>query len=352
MSRFFSDKYSGLSPYVPGEQPRDRRYVKLNTNESPFPPSPLAQRLAREAAGDLYLYSDPDSKQLAEAAARYYGVGTENLVFSNGSDDLINFASMAFCDGTHPATFPDVTYGFYPVVCALNGVPYVEKPLRADFSIDPADYLDCGMTVFLSNPNAHTGLALPLSDVERIIASNPDNVVIVDEAYVDFGAESAVPLIGKYDNLLVLQTLSKSRSLAGGRLGVGIGNADLINDIHRLRYSTNPYNVNRMTAAAGIGAYNDVRYFEMCRKGIMETRAFAKVEFEQLGFESTDSAANYLLVRSPEIGGGDLYRRLKEKGILVRHFETERLRDWNRVTIGSREEMETLFAAIREILEK
>ena len=352
MSRFFSDKYKDLSPYVPGEQPRDRRSVKLNTNESPFPPSPLAQRLAREAAGDLYLYSDPDSKQLAEAAAQYYGVATENLVFSNGSDDLINFACMAFCDETHSATFPDVTYGFYPVVCGLNRVPYVEKPLKPDFSIDPADYVGCGMTVFLSNPNAQTGLALPLRDVERIVASNPDNVVIVDEAYVDFGAESAVPLVAKYDHLLVLQTLSKSRSLAGGRLGVGIGNAALINDIHRLRYSTNPYNVNRMTAAAGIGAFADVRYFETCREAIMETRAFAKAEFEKLGFESTDSKANYLLVRSPEIGGGELYRALKEKGILIRHFETERLRDWNRVTIGSREEMEALFGAIREILEK
>jgi histidinol-phosphate aminotransferase len=352
MSRFFSDKYKSLSPYVPGEQPQDRKYVKLNTNESPFPPSPIAQRLAREAAGDLYLYSDPDSKQLAEAAAQYYGVGTENLVFSNGSDDLINFACMAFCDAEHPATFPDVTYGFYPVVCGLNGVPYVEKPLRPDFSIDPADYVNCAMTVFLSNPNAQTGLALPLSDVERIVRSNPDNVVIVDEAYVDFGAESAVSLVGKYDNVLVLQTLSKSRSLAGGRLGVGIGNAELISDIHRLRYSTNPYNVNRMTAAAGIGAFADVRYFETCRKAIMETRAFAKAEFEKLGFEATDSKANYLRVRSPEIGGKDLYLALKERGILIRHFETERLRDWNRVTIGSRDQMETLFAAIREILEK
>ena len=350
MSRFFSRRYEGLTPYVPGEQPQNRRYIKLNTNESPFPPSPIAQRLAREAAGDLNLYSDPDSKKLAEAAAAYYGVGTENLVFSNGSDDLINFACMAFCDVDRPATFPDVTYGFYPVVCALNGVQYVEKPLRADFSIDPDDYVNCGMTVFLSNPNAQTGLALPLSDVERIVASNPDRVVIVDEAYVDFGAESAVPLVRKYDNLLVLQTLSKSRSLAGGRLGVGIGNAELVSDIHRLRYSTNPYNVNRMTAAAGIGAFTDVRYFETCRKKIMETRAFAKRELERLGFESTDSAANYLLVRHPKLGGKELYLALKEAGILIRHFETERLRDWNRVTIGSRDEMEALIAAVRTIL--
>jgi len=350
LSRFFSAKYDRLKPYVPGEQPRDRKYVKLNTNESPFPPSPLAQRLAREAAGDLFLYSDPDSTQLAEAAASYYGVRADQLVFSNGSDDLINFACMAFCDETHPATFPDITYGFYPVVCGLNGVPYVEKPLRNDFSIDPADYVNCGMTVFLSNPNAHTGLALPLSDVERIIASNPDRVVIVDEAYVDFGAESAVPLVAEYDNLLVLQTLSKSRSLAGGRLGVGIGNAELIRDLHTLRYSTNPYNVNRMTQAAGIGAFADVRYFETCRKTIMETRAFAKAEFEALGFDVTDSAANYLLVRTPEMGGKELYLALKERGILVRHFDTERLRDWNRVTVGSRDEMKTLFGTIRDLL--
>lgn len=351
MSKFFSEKYAALSPYVPGEQPQNRKYVKLNTNESPFPPSPIAQRLAREAAGDLNLYSDPDVRALRAVAASYYGVDEDMLVFSNGSDDLINFAAMAFCDDKTPAIFPDVTYGFYPVACSLNRVPYTEIPLNDDFTIDPAKYYSCGKTVFLSNPNAQTGIALPLKDVEAIISSNPGNVVIVDEAYVDFGAESAVSLVKKYDNLLVLQTLSKSRSLAGARLGVGIGNAALIADIHSLRYSTNPYNVNRMTMAAGIGAFTDEAYFDFCRKKIMETRAFAKKELEALGFVSTDSAANYLLVRHPEIGGKELYLNLKERGILIRHFETPRLADWNRVTIGSREEMETLIKTIKELLE-
>ncbi len=352
MSRFFSKKYDKLVPYVPGEQPQDKKYIKLNTNESPFPPSPIAQRLAREAAGDLRLYCDPDAKGLLEAASNYYGVSKDKLVFSNGSDDLINFAVMAFCDDEHPATFPDVTYGFYSVACTLNNVPFVTKPLKDDFSIDVNDYVGCGMTVLLSNPNAQVGLALPLSDVEKIIASNPDNVVVVDEAYVDFGAESAYRLVDKYDNLLVLHTLSKSRSLAGGRLGVGIGSKGLIADINTLRYSTNPYNVNRMTQAAGIGAFNDVEYFEKNRKTIMETRAFTKAELEKLGFTVTDSKSNFVLAGSSDIAGRELYLKLKDRGILIRHLDMPRIENYNRITIGSLDEMKALIAEIKDILGK
>ncbi len=352
MSRFFSDKYKELVPYVPGEQPQDKKYIKLNTNESPFPPSPIAQRLAREAAGDLQLYCDPDAKQLLSAAADYYGVEKDQLVFSNGSDDLINFACMAFCDDAHPAIFPDVTYGFYPVVCTLNHVPYETRPLKEDFSIDVNDYIGCNKTVFLSNPNAQVGLALPLSDVEAIVKSNPDNVIVLDEAYVDFGAESAVCLINKYDNLLVLHTLSKSRSLAGGRLGVGIGNKELIADMHTLRYSTNPYNVNRMTQAAGIGAFNDTEYFEKNRKTIIETRAWTKAELEKLGFSVTDSKANFIMAMSPDISGKDLYLTLKDRGILIRHLDMPRIENGNRITVGSKEQMQTLVNEIRSILGK
>ena len=252
MSRFFSPKYSSLTPYTPGEQPQERKYLKLNTNESPFPPSPLAQRLARDAAGDCQLYSDPECRALVNTAAESFGVEKENLLFTNGSDEILNFAFMAFCDSEHPAVFPNITYGFYPVFAELNNIPYEEIPLKDDFSIDINDYIGINKTIFIANPNAPTGIALSKADIEKIVASNPDNVVVVDEAYVDFGAESSLSLTKKYDNVLVCQTFSKSRSLAGARLGFGIGSKALINDLNTIKYSTNPYNINRMTMAAGI----------------------------------------------------------------------------------------------------
>lgn len=350
MSRFFSQKFASLIPYTPGEQPRDRRYIKLNTNESPFPPSPLAQRLARQEAGDLQLYSDPACAVLVQTAAEYFGVEPDELIFTNGSDDILNFAMMAFCDADHPAAFPDVTYGFYPVLAGLNGVPFEEFPLREDFTIRPEDYIGAGATIFLANPNAPTGIALPLSDVERIIASNPDNVVVVDEAYVDFGGESCLGLIKKYDNLLVTRTFSKSRSLAGGRLGFGMGNRDLIRDLNTLRYSANPYCVNRMTMMAGVGAILDEAYFRFCCGGIVKTREETAEKLKTLGFEMTDSAANFLFIRHPRVGGMELYRFLYEKGILIRHFETPRLKDYNRVSVGSEEEMRSLTEALAELL--
>lgn len=350
MSRFMSDKFAALTPYTPGEQPRERKYVKLNTNESPFPPSPIAQRLARQAAGDLQLYSDPTCRDLVAAGAEFYGVSPDELLFFNGSDDAIGFAFNAFCDDKTPALFPDITYSFYPVAADFNRVPYETKPLNADFTLNVADYCGAGKTIFLANPNAPTGIALSLSEIEQIVSSNPDNVVVVDEAYVDFGAESAVCLTKKYDNLLVCQTLSKSRSLAGGRLGVAIGNKALIADLNTLKYSTNPYNVNRMTSAAGIGAFCDVEYFEKNCRTIMENRAWTEAQLKALGFVMTDSKANFLFAKHPQMGGLDLYNALREQGVLVRHFETELLRDYNRITVGSKEEMETLVSALKTIL--
>ena len=351
MSRFFSAKYAALTPYVPGEQPKERKFIKLNTNESPFPPSPLAQRLARQAAGDLQLYSDPEVTALVKTAAACYGVEEEELLFTNGSDEILNFAFMAFCDADHPALFPNVTYGFYPVFAKLNGVPYEEKPLRADFTVDVNDYLGAGKTIFIANPNAPTGIALPLAEIEKIVASNPENVVVVDEAYVDFGGESALPLIHKYENLLVCRTFSKSCSLAGGRLGFGAGSKALIADLRTIKYSTNPYNVNRMTMAAGIGALLDVDYFEQNCAAIKENRAVTAEGLAKLGFTVLPSSANFLFAKSDRVGGLALYRALREKGILVRHFETPLLREYNRITIGSAEEMQSFLAAVKEILE-
>ncbi|MBR2048388.1 MAG: histidinol-phosphate transaminase [Oscillospiraceae bacterium] len=350
MSRFFSTKYASLTPYTPGEQPRERKFVKLNTNESPFPPSPLAIAGAAKAAEALHLYSDPTCTPLTARAAEVFGVKPEQLVFTNGSDDALNFAFMAFCDADHPAVFPDITYGFYKVFARLNGVPYEEKPLMEDFSVRVEDYLNCGRTVFLANPNAPTGIALPLSDIEKIAASNPDSVVIIDEAYIDFGGESALPLIDKYDNLLVIQTFSKSRSLAGGRLGMAFGCEALIRDLNTIRYSTNPYNINSMTMAAGVGALEDGAYFRKNCQVIRENRAWTAGELNRLGFAMTDSSANFLFARHPGIPGKELYLALKERGILVRHFDTPRLTDYLRITVGSREQMEILTQTLEELL--
>lgn len=350
MSRFFSEKYASLTPYTPGEQPQNRKYVKLNTNESPFPPSPYAQMMARMEAGNLQLYSDPQCRTLVSAAAEKLGVGPDEILFTNGSDEILNFAFMAFCDDSHPAVFPDITYGFYPVYAELNHVPYETLPLRSDFSIDTGAYTGIGKTVFLANPNAPTGVALPLSDIEKIVSSNPENVVVVDEAYVDFGAESALPLISKYPNLLVIQTFSKSRSLAGGRLGFGAAQKELISDLNTIKYSTNPYNINRMTMAAGVGALLDTDYFEKNRRTVIENREYAVRELSRLGFEMTDSKANFIFARHRTKPGMDIYLELKEKGVLVRHFETGRLRDYNRITVGSLEEMKILIETLEEIL--
>ncbi len=352
MSQFFSCKYAALTPYTPGEQPKDRKFVKLNTNESPFPPSPKVQAYAKNAAENLQLYSDPTCKALVQCAAEKLGVDEDEILFTNGSDDILNFAFMAFCDETHPAAFPDITYGFYPVFAKLNGVPYTQIPLQEDFSIRVADYIGLNKTIFIANPNAPTGLALPLSDIEAIAKSNPDSVVVIDEAYVDFGGESAVSLIHKYENLLVTQTFSKSRSMAGARLGFGVGCKSLIRDLNTIKYSTNPYNINSMTMAAGIGALEDEDYFRANCRAIMDTRNWTTDALRTLGFTVIDSKANFLFVKHPAIPGKELYLTLKDRGILVRHFDAPRLADYNRITVGSREQMQTLLDTLKEILEE
>ena len=348
LSRFFSQKYAALVPYAPGEQPKDRIFIKLNTNESPFPPSPKAREYAKAAAEDLHLYSDPQCRALVQAAAKQWGVEEDEILFTNGSDEILNFAFMAFCD--RGVQFPDITYGFYKVYAQLNGVPFTEIPLKEDFSIDINDYCCAGKTIFLANPNAPTGLCLPLKDIEAIVASNPDTVVVIDEAYIDFGGESAVPLIHKYDNLLITQTFSKSRSMAGARLGLGIGCRNLIRDLNTIKYSTNPYNINRMTMAAGIGALEDGEYFRNNCRSIIETRAWTAARLKELGFDMTDSVTNFLFAKHPDLPGKVLYAKLREKGILVRHFDTPRLTDFIRVTVGSKAQMEAFIAAVEEIL--
>ena len=352
MSRFFSKKYASLVPYTPGEQPKQMQYIKLNTNESPFPPSPRAQALAAEAASRLQLYPDPTCSLLNAKMAERFGVAPDEVLMTNGSDEILNFAFMAFCDADTPAAFADITYGFYPVFAELNGIPYEKIPLRDDFSIAPEDYFGLGKTIFIANPNAPTGLALSRADVERILCANPDRVVVIDEAYVDFGGESCVPLIHKYDNLLVTQTFSKSRSMAGARLGMGFACRELIADLNTVKYSTNPYNINAMTMAAGIGVLEDEEYTQKNCQTIIENRIFATEELQKLGFTMTDSKTNFIFAKHESADGGMLYRALKERGVLVRHFDAPRISDYNRITVGTRAEMQTLIDTLRTILEE
>lgn len=352
MSRFFSKKHAALEPYVPGEQPQDKKYVKLNTNESPFPPSIKAQIAAAHAAEGLNLYSDPECKVLVDAMAARMGVKRENLLFNNGSDEGLNFAFMAFCDEENPAYFADITYGFYPVFAQINHIPYKEIPLKEDLTICVEDYLGLDGTIFIANPNAPTGIALPLEDIERILQANKDHIVVVDEAYVDFGAKSAVSLIDKYDNLLVVQTFSKSRSMAGARLGFCIAQEAIINDLQTIRYSTNPYNINSMTMAAGTAAILDQAYADANAKVIMENRAATAEALKELGFELTDSSTNFLFAKHSIVSGETLYLELKKKGVLIRHFSKVRIKEYNRITIGTMDQMNFFLEKVKEILEE
>ncbi|MCD8016223.1 MAG: histidinol-phosphate transaminase [Oscillospiraceae bacterium] len=351
MSRFLSERFSALEEYIPGEQPRDRKYIKLNTNESPYPPSPRTMAAVNAAVvGDLNLYPDPDCTALTAALAKRYDVDAEQIIVSNSSDDLLNFAFTAFCDGGRGAAFAEISYGFYEVFANFHCVPYKKLPVESDFSLDYRKYLALGCNLFLANPNAQTGIALPLEQVEEIIKSNPDYVVVVDEAYVDFGAQSAVSLVDKYENLLVTQTFSKSRSMAGARLGFAIGQRGLIADMKKIKYSTNPYAVNRMTLSAGEATIADDGYYMAnCRK-IIATREYTRAELERRGFFVTGSAANFLLASSGAIGGRELYERLRGEGILVRHFSDAKIENFVRITIGTREQMDALVAAVDKIL--
>ncbi len=352
MSKFLSDRFAALTPYTPGEQPKDNEYVKLNTNESPYSLPQSAQAKVAEEVERSRLYSDPENTELTALTADLLGVKPSQVLMTNGSDEALNFAFMAFCDGGQGIAFPDITYGFYKVFAALYGIPYREIPLKEDFSVDCGDYLGLKEHIVIANPNAPTGLCLTLAEIEKILQANPDGVVIIDEAYVDFGGESCVPLIEKYDNLLVTQTFSKSRSLAGGRLGMAIGGEGLIEDLKKMKYSTNPYNVNRLTAAAGKVALQEKEWFERNVREIIKTRDYTATELKKLGFEVLDSKANFLFARTDRESGQALYEGLKKRGVLVRHFTGERIREFNRITVGTRAQMDIFLSKVKEILEE
>ena len=352
MSRFLSPALSAVTPYTPGEQPQDQQYIKLNTNESPYLPSPaVIAAVSEHEVEKLRLYSDPACADLLKAAAAHFGLQPEQIMPGNGSDENLFFALRAFCDADHPLAYADITYGCYGVWCGLMHIPSHIIPLKEDFTLDPKDYYGLNQTIVLANPNAPTGIALPRAEIEGILKANPNNVVIVDEAYVDFGGESCVPLIDRYENLLVVQTFSKSRQLAGARLGLAMGNAKLIADLNRVKFSLNPYNINRLTLKAGQAALEDTAYFEKTRAAIMDTRAWTMQQLTDRGFTVLDSRANFVFASTERINGGALYKKLKENGILVRHFDAPRIDNWLRITIGTPEQMQALMDAVDKILE-
>lgn len=351
MSIFLSPRFAGLEAYTPGEQPQDQQYVKLNTNESPYPPSPqVLERISAAEVGKLNLYPDPTGRVLKEKLAALYGVEPENVFLSNGSDDILNFSFMAFCDGERGAAFPEISYGFYPVYADLYHVPCVQAPLKEDFSVNYRDYCGIGKMVVIANPNAPTGMEISLAEIEEILKSNPDNVVLIDEAYVDFGGTSCVEFIHKYENLLVVQTFSKSRSLAGARLGFAIASEGLIADLEKIKYSTNPYNINRLTLAAGEAAVESDAYYRENAKKIAETREDTTARLREMGFTVLPSVANFIFAKADALPGETLYQELKKKGVLVRHFGKEKIKDFVRITIGTPEQMDVLLEKLAEVL--
>lgn len=352
MSRFLAQRYETLTAYTPGEQPTDQAYIKLNTNESPFPPSSgVIRAISEEQVRDLRLYSDPECTVLRQKIATRFGFDKENVFVSNGSDDILNFSFMAFCDGKAcGVAYPAISYGFYSVYADLWHIDKQEIPLLDDFSINPRDYHRLGRTIVIANPNAPTGRALLRAEIEGIVRENPDHVVVIDEAYVDFGAESALELVPKYDNLLVVRTFSKSYSLAGARLGFAIGQRALIEDLEKIKYSTNPYNVNRLTLLAGAAAMDENDYYMHNCRIIEENRAYLTDALEALGFAVLPSKANFVFASSDRIEGEALYRKLKARGILIRHFNKPEIQNYNRITIGTKEQMQSLVCAIKDIL--
>ena len=351
MSRFLVEKHRDLTPYTPGEQPRDMQYIKLNTNESPFPPSPKALDAMDEALKEsLRLYPDPAAADLIAALAVSNGLKREQVFVSGGSDEALAYAFMAFCDESCGLVCPDVTYGFYSATAALLGIDLKRIPLREDYTVAVSDYAKAGRTVVLPNPNAPTGILLPLADVRRLCYDNSTNIVIIDEAYIDFGGESAVKLLPECENLLVVQTFSKSRSLAGGRIGMAFGSEELIADLNRMKFAMNPYDITRLSLAAAAAAVQDSAYFDTCRSKIVENRVYTVENLLSLGFTVLPSEANFVFAAPNTIGGETYYRELKRRGVLVRWFAGARTENFVRVTIGTREQMDTFLAVTKDIL--
>lgn len=351
MSKFLSDKANSVVPYVQGEQPKDKKYIKLNTNESPYPPSKNVKKIITESNfDDLRLYPDPDISDLKNEIAKKYKIETENIFIGNGSDEILAFSFMAFFNRGDKIYYPNITYSFYSVYSDLFDLNEKKIPLKEDFSINVNDYKNLDSGIVIANPNAPTGILLKLNDVEDIIKTNPNNIIIIDEAYIDFGGESAMKLINKYDNLLVIQTFSKSRSLAGMRLGFSFGNKELIRGLKNIKFSFNSYTINRLSILAGIEAFKDEEYFKESISKIINTREKTKEKLKELGFKVLDSKSNFLFMSHNKIFAEDIYLKLKANGILVRYFKQDIINNFIRATIGTDEEMIIFINALKKIV--
>ena len=340
-----------VTPYVPGEQPDSPAMIKLNTNENPYPPAPAVAKACREFdTGSLRLYPDPSCAGLVHALASRYGLKDSQVFVGVGSDDVLAMAFLTFFNGDLPILFPDITYSFYDVWANLFGIPYEQKPLNEKFQIRKEDYFQKNGGIVFPNPNAPTSVFLPLAEVEEILAANQDSVVIVDEAYVDFAPASAVSLLERYENLLVVQTFSKSRSMAGMRIGYAMGSEKLIHALESVKESFNSYTMNRLTLLLGEKALAEEAYFQDSLKKIIRTREAAKEKMKALGFEFPDSQSNFLFVRHPDMPAGEIFRKLRKREIYVRHWNKDRVEDWLRISIGTDQEMERLYEALEEIL--
>lgn len=350
MSEFLNQRLRALTAYTPGEQPSDKPYIKLNANESPFPPSPGVERAVRENALKINLYPDAACRKLKAALGGIYGLEPDRVMITNGSDDILNFVFMGFCE--HGVAYPAVSYGFYEVFSELHNIDVLTLPMNEDLSIDPNKWHNLKRTVVIANPNAQTGIALPLKEIEGIVSSNRANLVVVDEAYVDFGGESAVKLLADYDNLLVVRTFSKSRSLAGARLGFALGSRELIAELEKLKYSTNPYSVSYLSLAAGVAALEEDDYYMANCAVIASERDKLSAALAVYGFVSTPSNANFLLSRPPKgVSAEQMFLALRSRGILVRYFSGGALSEYLRITIGSPEQNAALLREIGAILE-
>ncbi|MCR2807833.1 histidinol-phosphate transaminase [Paenibacillus soyae] len=355
MSKFWSPLAGSLEPYVPGEQPKDKTYIKLNTNENPYPPSPKAlEAIAAAADADLRLYPDPTCDALIQEVARCYGLSPKQIFVGNGSDEVLAFAFAAFFDPAKPVLFPDITYSFYKVYAQLYRLTPRLIPLDDEFNIPVGEFTSGGDHggIILPNPNAPTAKLLPLADIVAMLEANPDRVVIIDEAYIDFGGESAVKLVPDYPNLLVIQTLSKSRSLAGLRVGFAFGSEELIEGLDRIKNSFNSYTLDRLALHGAVASLQDEAYFRETTEKVIRTRERVARQVAELGFRGTESRANFLFISHPSIAAKDIFLRLREKGVLVRYFASKRIDNHLRVSIGTDEEMDAFIAALRETVEE
>lgn len=349
--KYWSGRIQTLVPYTPGEQPRDRVFIKLNTNENPYPPSPKVLAAIQAATDDrLRLYPDPEAIDLRRAIADFYHVEPEQVFCGNGSDEVLGLCFYAFFTPGKKVVFPDITYSFYPVYTELFHLDYEQIPLNEDFTLPAERFLGGNGGVVICNPNAPTGKTLPLETIQRILEANPDVVVMVDEAYADFGAQSAVPLLGQYPNLITIHTMSKSRSLAGMRLGYALGSPDLIAAVNCVKNSLNSYPIDRLALAAGAAAIEDVPYFEETRGKVMATRARTTQALRALGFLVHESNANFIFISHPSKSAAALLQGLRDRGVLVRWFDKPRIRNYLRVSIGTNQEMDAMCAACQEIL--